>query len=116
MSHSLQLTLDVDGTSEVTINGTAYPKKHIDEENKLYVYLPAKTAADLTFTHASEYVIVIDEENHGKRAEESTDNDVDGIVSEEEDDANPGTGVVICFGGAIASAVAVMTARKRKNK
>ena len=37
------LELDVDGTSAVTINGKAYPTKHIDE-NKLYVYLPAKTA------------------------------------------------------------------------
>ncbi len=37
------LELDVDGTSAVTINGKAYPKKHFDE-NKLYVYLPAKTA------------------------------------------------------------------------
>ncbi|MBP0959891.1 MAG: leucine-rich repeat domain-containing protein, partial [Oscillospiraceae bacterium] len=34
------LELDVDGTSAVTINGKAYPTKHIDE-NKLYVYLPA---------------------------------------------------------------------------
>ncbi len=37
------LEFDVDGTSAVTINGKAYPTKHIDE-NKLYVYLPAKTA------------------------------------------------------------------------
>ncbi len=75
----------------------------------------SKGKADLTFTHASEYIIVIDEENHGKRVEESTDNDVDGIVSEEED-ANPETGVAICFGCVIVSAMTVMLTRKRKNK
>ena len=36
------LTLDVDGINEVTIDGSSCPKKHFDE-NKLYVYLPAKT-------------------------------------------------------------------------
>lgn len=38
--------LDVDGTSEVVVNGnTCYPKKHNDE-NKLYLYLPSKTLDD----------------------------------------------------------------------
>ena len=39
------LELDVDGTSDVTINQIAYPKNH-GTDNKLYVYLPAKTEAD----------------------------------------------------------------------
>ena len=47
------LELDVDGTSAVTINGNTYPTKHtyydftntqFIDEDKLYVYLPAKTA------------------------------------------------------------------------
>ncbi|MBQ8790237.1 MAG: fibronectin type III domain-containing protein, partial [Ruminiclostridium sp.] len=45
------LELDVDGTSDVTINGKAYPTKHFDE-NKVYVYLPAGSfeAPDMVVT------------------------------------------------------------------
>ncbi len=77
----------------------------------------SKGRAELTFTHASEYIIVIDEENHGKRFEENENDNADNndIVSDEED-SNPETGVAICFGGAIISAMAVMIARKKKNK
>ena len=81
----------------------------------------SKGKADLKFTHASEYVIVIDEESHGKRAEvsednEETDGDVDGdtIITDEDDDVNPPTGIVISFTGVIISAAAVMLAKKKK--
>lgn len=71
--------------------------------------------ADLTFTHASDYIIVIDEDNHGKRVEESADGDVDDeIVTDEDDDANPFTAVTISFTGVIVSAAAVMLTRKRR--
>ena len=76
--------------------------------------ISSKGKADLTFDHASEYIVVIDETNHGKRVEESTDSETDAIVSEEEDDANPGTGVVAGFAGVLASAIAVMLTKKRK--
>ena len=82
-----------------------------------------KGKADLTFTHASEYIIVIDETNHGKRVEESddadedADSDVDNIFNgEEDDDVNPFTAVTISFTGVIISAAAVVLTRKRKNK
>ena len=77
--------------------------------------IDSKGRAELTFTHASEYIIVIDEENHGKRFEENDNADNNDIVSDEED-PNPETGVAICFGGAVISALAVMIARKKRNK
>ena len=61
---------------------------------------------------------MIDEENHGKRievSEDETEENNDTIVSEE-DDPNPETGVIFCFGSVIISAMAVVIARKRKNK
>ena len=77
----------------------------------------SKGMADLTFTHASEYVIVIDETSHGKRVEESGDEIENDVITEtEDDDVNPATGVSICFGSVIASAMAVIFTRKRRNK
>ena len=87
----------------------------------------SKGKADLKFTHASEYIIVIDEENHGKRAEvseeaeeseDTDDTDVDEksddvIVTDEDDDMNPATGVAISFAGIAISAAAVLLAKKR---
>ncbi len=72
--------------------------------------------ADLEFTHASEYIIVIDDENHGKRAEDS---DVNGdtdeeIVSGDDEDGNPFTAVTLSFSGVIVSAAAVMLTKKRR--
>ncbi len=74
--------------------------------------IDSKGDADLTFTHASEYVIVIDEENHGKRAEESTDEEI--VVEDEDDDSNPFTAVTISFTGVIISAAAVALSKKRR--
>lgn len=83
--------------------------------------ISSKGMADLTFTHASEYIIVIDNENHGKRTEESTDSDVDGnkdevITDDEEEDNNPFTAVTLSFTGVIVSAAAAILSRKRKQK
>ena len=80
----------------------------------------SKGMAELTFTHASEYIIVIDDENHGKRAEESTGSDVDGdtdevITDDEEEDNNPFTAVTLSFTGVIVSAAVTLLTRKRKN-
>ena len=91
--------------------------------------ISAKGIAELKFTHASEYVIVIDEENHGKRAEvsedadedvsedekDTSDSEVDGdtIITDEDDDMNPATGVIISFAGVVISAAAVLFAKKR---
>lgn len=59
---------------------------------------------------------VEDVDNDDSISSENDDkSDADNVVSEE-DDANPGTGVVFCFGGVLASAMAVMIAGKRKNK
>ena len=84
--------------------------------------ISSKGKADLTFTHASEYIIVIDEESHAKRAEvsedtdEESDSDVDGdTIIADEDDANPPTGLIISFAGVAVSAMAVVISRKRKN-
>ena len=81
--------------------------------------ISSKGMADLTFTHASEYIVVIDDENHGKRVEESTDSDVDGdtdevITDDEEEDNNPFTAVTLSFTGVIVSAAAALLTRKRR--
>ncbi len=80
--------------------------------------ISSRGKADLTFTHASEYVIVIDEESHGKRIEEVEEGEeVDGEIEETEevgDDENPFTGVAISFTGVIISAAAVLLTKKRR--
>ena len=78
--------------------------------------ISSKGKAYLTFTHASEYVIVIDKTNHGKRVEESdnADSDVDNVITEEDDDFNPFIGVAISFSGVIISVVAVLLTKKRR--
>ena len=66
--------------------------------------------ADLTFTHASEYVVVLDDHDHGKTADGSTttsDTTADG-------DTNPSTGVTMVFGAALISGAAIMISRKKK--
>ncbi len=74
--------------------------------------IDSKGKADLTFTHASEYVIVIDEDNHGKRVEESDDEEI--VTEDEDNDSNPFTAVTISFTGVIVSAAAVAITRKRR--
>ena len=59
---------------------------------------------------------VEDVDNDDNISSENDDkSDADDVVSEE-DDANPETGVVICFGSTIISAMTVMLAKKRKKK
>ncbi len=70
----------------------------------------ANGKADFTFTHASEYVIVLDDHDHGKAADGSTttsDTTADG-------DTNPSTGVTMVFGTALISGAAMMIFRKKK--
>lgn len=61
----------------------------------------------LEFVHASEYVIVLDDHNHGK--------DVDAEIVVTEGDNNPHTGVVLSF-SAVTLAAAVVVATKKKRK
>lgn len=70
---------------------------------------------------------MIDEENHGKHAEvsedaeeseDTDDTDVDEksdnvIVTDEDDNMNPATGIAISFAGVAISAAAVLLAKKR---
>ena len=58
---------------------------------------------NLAFTHASEYVIVIDDHDHGKAADGSSDSDT-----------NPSTGVTMVFGAALVSSAAMIISRKRR--
>ena len=58
--------------------------------------------ADLTFTHASEYVIVLDDHDHGKADNVSTD------------EQNPSTGVTMVFGAALISGAAMIISHKKK--
>ena len=70
----------------------------------------ANGKADFTFTHASEYVIVLDDHDHGKAADGSTttsDTTADG-------ETNPSTGVTMVFGTALISGAAIMISRKKK--
>lgn len=91
----------------------------------LYWYIPQSKAFEfmdsgkinknrqvkLTFTHASEYVIVLDDHNHGAKP---ADGDVQAEVVT--DDDNPHTGVVVSFSAVIlAGAVAAAATKKKKN-
>lgn len=74
--------------------------------------------ADLTFVHASEYIIVVDEYDHGVTEDISP---TAGTVDENdeaplEEDVNPVTGVTISFAGVILSAAAVVAAKKKKTE
>lgn len=74
--------------------------------------------ADLTFAHASEYIIVVDEYDHGVTEDISS---AEGTVDENDeahldDDVNPVTGVTISFAGVILSAAAVVAAKKKKTE
>lgn len=55
------------------------------------------------------------EENDNEASDNEESNVGNGIVSGD-GDPNPETGVMVCFGGAIVSAMAVIISRKRKNK
>lgn len=104
--------------------------------------IDSKGVAELEFNHASDYIIVIDEENHAKKAEDvsgdtddnededEVDVDVDTDESDDseevnggdddasdyDDDPNPFTGVTISFAGVVLSAAAALFTRKRKQK
>ena len=56
-----------------------------------------------------------DEASDNEAADDEESNVGNGIVSGD-GDPNPETGVMVCFGGAIVSAIAVIISRKRKNK
>ncbi|MBO5384311.1 MAG: chitobiase/beta-hexosaminidase C-terminal domain-containing protein [Ruminococcus sp.] len=79
-----------------------------------------KGRANLVFTHASEYVIVIDENDHTPEDDVSAGADIEEDSSEISDDfdndENPYTGVAISFAGIIISAATIMIARKRKKQ
>ncbi|MBR4093660.1 MAG: chitobiase/beta-hexosaminidase C-terminal domain-containing protein, partial [Oscillospiraceae bacterium] len=79
-----------------------------------------KGRANLVFTHASEYVIVIDENDHTPEDDVSAgagiEEDSSEIPDDFDNDENPYTGVAISFAGIIISAAAIMIARKRKKQ
>ncbi len=80
--------------------------------------ISSKGKADLTFTHASEYIIVVDDYDHGTAEDVSsaagTTEETDEIPFET--DENPETGIAVCFAGVLVSAAAVAAARKRKKQ
>ena len=79
-----------------------------------------KGRANLVFTHASEYVIVIDENDHTPEDDVSAgagiEEDSSEIPDDFDNDENPYTGVAISFAGIIISAATIMIARKRKKQ
>ena len=79
-----------------------------------------KGRANLVFTHASEYVIVIDENDHTPEDDVSAgagiEEDSSEIPDDFDNDENPYTGVAISFAGIIIFAATIMIARKRKKQ
>ena len=77
-----------------------------------------KGRANLVFTHASEYVIVIDENDHTPEDDVSAgagiEEDSSEIPDDFDNDENPYTGVAISFAGIIISAATIVVLRKRK--
>lgn len=95
-----------------------YIKDEKDAEFICSDEIDSEGRADLTFAHASEYIIVVDEYDHGVAEDISS---AAGTVEENDeapldDDVNPVTGVTISFAGVILSAAALVAAKKRKTE
>ncbi len=74
--------------------------------------IDADGKADLTFTHASEYVIVIDDHDHGKASDDSsTTSD-----TTSDSDTNPSTGIPMISGVALVAGAAIMMISRKKKK
>lgn len=81
----------------------------------------SKGKADLTFTHASEYIIVIDRYSHENKddidasEEDTTDSEVDAGTDKPSDD-NPSTGVGISCTALLFAGMAVIASAKRRKR
>ena len=148
--HNIEVSLEHDGDLGFDATLTFdFDERYNNFYSNLYFYNPdlgdfefmgASTIhngkAGHGFSHASDYIIIVDEENLGKKVveieeeediasddeedwidsetEEETDNDEDEKEISEDDDENPATGTAISCTALICAAAAVVLARKKK--